>query len=59
MTLKFSDGIDVDTSGHVRILCLHDGWYVVGGGFLIPFKSENEAKIWLNKYSPPDKKDRD
>jgi len=41
--LKFSDGIDVDTSGELRTLQLHDGWYVTGEGFLSPTDNEKEA----------------
>ena len=43
MTIKFSDGIEIDTSGKLRKFKLHDGWYVSGKGFLIPVKDENEA----------------
>ena len=39
-TLKFSDGIEINTSGPLRLLELHDGWYVVGEGRLIPVKDE-------------------
>ena len=42
-TLKFSDGIEIDTSGKLRLLELHDGWYVVGDGKLIPVKDEEEG----------------
>jgi len=54
MTLKFSDGIQVDTSGPLRTLELPDGWYVVGEGKLIPVKDEEEAESWVNsKKSDP------
>lgn len=43
MTLKFTDGIEVDTSGDYRALKLYDGWYLVGNGLLIPVDSEGEA----------------
>ena len=49
--LRFSDGIEIDTSGKLRPLELYDGWYVVGEGNLIPVKSEGEAKILINKMS--------
>ena len=42
-TLKFSDGIEIDTSGELRLLELYDGWYVVGEGKLIPVKDEEEG----------------
>jgi len=41
--LKFSDGVEVDTSGEIRTLELKDGWYVTGGGMLVPVKDEQEA----------------
>jgi len=42
--LRFSDGINVNTSGELRPLKLPDGWYVVGEGKLIPVKDKEEAK---------------
>ena len=36
MILDFEDGISIDTSGPLRILSLHDGWYLVGEGLLMP-----------------------
>jgi len=41
--LRFSDGIEIDTSGEYRTLELHDGWYVVGHGTCTPCKDEQEA----------------
>ena len=43
MTLHFSDGVSINTSGPLRILLLDDGFYVVGEGRLIPVDSEEEA----------------
>jgi hypothetical protein len=42
--LIFSDGVEIDTSGPLRPLHLHDGWYVVGGGMLIPVDSLQQAR---------------
>lgn len=42
-TLRFSDGIEIDTSGDYRTLRLADGWYVVGHGILCPCQDENDA----------------
>ena len=42
--LKFTDGVEIDTSGPLRPLHLHDGWYVVGGGMLIPVESLQQAR---------------
>jgi hypothetical protein len=44
MTLHFSDGVSIDTSGPLRILLLDDGVYVVGRGNLIPVSSQEEAE---------------
>jgi len=33
--LRFSDGINIDTSGPIRKMSLKDGWYVVGMGMLV------------------------
>ena len=41
--LRFSDGVQVDTSGEYRTLKLHDGWYAVGRGRLCPCADEEEA----------------
>jgi hypothetical protein len=41
--LRFSDGIEIDTSGELRLLELYDGWYVVGEGRLIPVEDEDEG----------------
>lgn len=41
--LKFSDGIEIDTSGEYRTLKLEDGWYVVGHGTLQPCVDRAEA----------------
>ena len=41
--LRFDDGIEIDTSGELRLLELYDGWYVVGEGKLIPVKDEEEG----------------
>jgi hypothetical protein len=45
--LRFSDGVEVDTSGPLRRLELHDGLYVVGEGCLIPCKDEAEVEAVL------------
>jgi len=42
--LKFSDGIEFETSGAFRVETRHDGHYVVGRGFLIPVMSEDEGR---------------
>ena len=41
--LRFNDGIDIDTDGALRILRLHDGYYVVGEGMCIPVEAVAEG----------------
>jgi hypothetical protein len=41
--LRFSDGINIDTSGELRLLTLHDGDYVVGEGMLIPVSDKEKG----------------
>lgn len=47
--LKFSDGEEFDTSGHLRKEKRRDGWYVIGKGMLIPAASEKEADDLLRQ----------
>jgi hypothetical protein len=49
MKLKFSDGMEFDTSGEPRKELRSDGWYVLGGGMLIPVRDEEEAEKVLKK----------
>lgn len=41
--LRFSDGVNIDTSGELRLFRLKDGWYVVGKGMCIPVDSKEEG----------------
>lgn len=58
MTLKFSDGIEIDTSGELRKMHLHDGWYVVGKGMLMPCRDEVEADRMLAQENTESKHDK-
>jgi hypothetical protein len=49
--LKFSDGMEFETSGPLRAEERSDGWYIVGGGMLIPVKSQEEAQAQIKKLS--------
>lgn len=42
-TIRFSDNIEFDTSGELRLTRCSDGWYVVGEGMLIPVKDKEEG----------------
>lgn len=50
MKIKFSDGIEIDLSGPVRVLELHDGFYVVGMGMLMPVSSQKEAQDYVSLH---------
>jgi hypothetical protein len=43
MTLKFSDGITIDTDGPYHATHLADGWYVTGHGLCCPVADAAEA----------------
>ena len=47
--LRFSDGVNIDTSGELRVLRLKDGYYVVGNGMLIPVDSREEALEFIKE----------
>ena len=42
--LRFSDGVDIFTGGEYRIIKEIDGYYVTGGGRLIPVNSRQEGE---------------
>ena len=48
-TLKFSDGVEINTDGPLRIIHLDDGYYVTGEGTLIPCRDQEEADEILNR----------
>ena len=48
MSLKFSDGMEFDTSGDYRIVEKFDGLYVVGNGMLLPMDSREECNEFIN-----------
>ncbi len=41
--LRFSDGMEFDLSGELRVEHRSDGWYVVGRGMLIPVADREEG----------------
>ena len=47
--LRFSDGVNIDTSGPLRTLTLPDGHYVVGNNMLIPVDSLKAAMDLIRK----------
>jgi hypothetical protein len=49
--LEFSDGMIIHTHGPMRVVEFSDGLYVVGGGKLIPVRSEDEGSEILIRLS--------
>tara|TARA_Y100001970_G_C14028666_1_gene747431 strand:- start:544 stop:702 length:159 start_codon:yes stop_codon:yes gene_type:complete len=47
--LRFSDGVNIDTSGELRILRLKDGLYVVGEGMCIPAADREQAREMIKE----------
>lgn len=47
--LRFSDGVEIDTSGEPRVLELADGFYAVGKGILVPASDRLTAEFLVNK----------
>lgn len=48
--LKFNDGVNIDTSGSLRVLQLKDGYYVVGQGMCIPVCDLEEAHKVIKQF---------
>ena len=48
--LQFSDGISIDTRGHLRIIELSDGLYITGEGLLVPIDTIEEGKELIKKF---------
>ena len=55
--LRFSDGIEIFTGGHYRIIKETDGLYVTGRGRLIPVKSREEGKEIILQVKEKDKRE--
>jgi len=49
--LKFSDGMEFDTSGELRVECRKDGCYVVGEGMLIPVSDRKEGEELIQELT--------
>jgi hypothetical protein len=43
--LRFSDGMEFELSGDLRVVHRRDGWYVVGRGILVPVVDREEGDI--------------
>jgi hypothetical protein len=49
--LRFNDGVNIDTSGPLRVLRLRDGYYVVGQGMSIPVCDREEAIKVIEQFT--------
>jgi len=47
--LRFSDGVDIDTSGPYRLHAERDGLYVVGRGFLCAVDNEVQGRLLIEQ----------
>ena len=47
--IRFTDGVELDTSGKYRIIRLDDGLYVTGHGMLIAVGSDGEGQELIAK----------
>ena len=53
--LRFSDGVNIDTSGELRTLRLSDGLYVIGLRMLIPVQDHEEAQKIIREMKKDEK----
>ena len=44
MKLRFTDGMEFDTSGELRVVHRKDGYYVVGRGMLLAVDGRDDGK---------------
>ncbi len=52
--LKFSDGVEIDPAGPLRIIRLKDGYYVVGEQLCIPVDSRLAGIEMIKLLKPSD-----
>lgn len=55
--LRFSDGVEIFTGGHYRIIEETDGLYVTGRGKLVPVKSRQEGNEIIRQVKEKDKQE--
>ena len=49
--LKFSDGMQFNTDGNLRVVEKWDGFYVVGKGLLIPVENDYEGRKLIKELN--------
>ena len=52
--IRFTDGVEFDTSGDYRIELRDDGFYIVGRGLLMPVADIIEGEWMLRELSNDD-----
>lgn len=52
--MRFSDGMEFDTSGPYRTTRKSDGLYVVGNGLLCPIESQEEGEKLIESLTKED-----
>ena len=50
-TLRFSDGMTINTEGRLRVIRKRDGYYVVGQGMCCPVDTYKEGMEWIKELS--------
>lgn len=56
-TLRFSDGLTINTDGPYRIVLERDGYYVTGHGFLCAVDSREDGEDMIRRLEPNEDKD--
>lgn len=51
-SIKFNDGVSINTSGPLRVTRRFDGYYVVGKGTCIPVDSYQEGEEFIRGQNP-------
>jgi hypothetical protein len=49
--LRFTDGMEFDVDGELRVVHRKDGWYVVGQGMLMPVDSPEDGARLIEKLA--------
>ena len=49
MKLRFTDGMEIDTGGELRVIHRRDGYYVVGRGMLVAVDDPEDGKRLIDE----------
>ena len=53
MTIRFSDGLEIDETGDYRVISEFDGLYVVGNGLLCAVNTREEGETLIRQLQSP------